>query len=176
VQVNQKKEGKMAVVLVSMDTSLSPSVPFSPVGLELISGTLDLLYFVCLRAQTGLLHRVLIEGYAVEIDRIDFSNPIHLWAFFKNVSSGTVHSILDRTVYYRLERERRTLENQKLRQEVIALQLKNAERIPRARRKLIEGGLSEKAAERLLGRLIADQSLTIEVEPPNRRPIRARIR
>ncbi len=71
----------MAVIRVSMDTSLSPTESLSPLGLELISGTLDLLYFVCLRAQHGFPSRVLVSEYSVAIDQIDFSNPIHLLAY-----------------------------------------------------------------------------------------------
>jgi len=166
----------MAIIRVSMDTSLSFNGTLSPLALELISGTLDLLYFVCLRAQRDFPSRVSVSDYAIVIDEIEFSNPIDIWAYLKNVSPGTVRSILERTLFYRLEHERRTLENQKLQQEVIHLKLKNAERIPRARRKLIDGGLSERAAERLLGRLFADQALSIDVDPPKERRGRQRLR
>ena len=95
----------MAVIRVSMDTLSSPPQSLSPLGLELISGTLDLLYFACLRAQRDFRH-IPVSDYSVVIDQIDFSNPINIWATFKNAFVGTVRSVLDRMACTRFRRHR----------------------------------------------------------------------
>jgi hypothetical protein len=153
-------EGAMAVLRLSIDSSLLRAGTLSPASLEVISGTLDLLYFTCLREEGGFPSPIVLSDYSAQIDHITYSNPLDIWATLKNVSGNTVRAILDRTLFYKLERERRALENLKLQQEVIDLTLKNAERIARTRRKLIQSGVSQTATDRLLGRLIADQSLS----------------
>jgi hypothetical protein len=160
----------MAIVKVSMDTSASPLHALSPIDLELISGTLDLLCLLSYQDRYERLTPFTISEYSVSIDKIEFSSPLHIWATLRNISADTVRSVLDRTIWYKSERDRRELENQKLQQEVIELKLKNAERIVRTRRKLIRGGISEMAADRLLGHLLVDQSLSVEVDPRPDRP------
>jgi hypothetical protein len=151
--------------------------------LEIISTIVDLFYFACLRAHIEgdpIVYRGignfpsgapsfptrmrLLAEYDAEIEVIQFHNPLEVGAFFRNVSERTANWVLERTLFYREERERRQLQNEISRQRLIDMKLKNAEKAVSLRKKLIKGGLPADEAAELLGNLISDQQARIRVD------------
>ena len=107
--------------------------------------------------------------YSAEIEVVQFRNPLEISAFFKNISMRTARWVLDRTIFYQQERDKREIANEISRQKLLEMKLTNAGKAVVTRRKLIRGGLSEEEATRLLGNLLSDQQASARITGPDDR-------
>ncbi|RWM13551.1 MAG: hypothetical protein EOR73_28545 [Mesorhizobium sp.] len=127
-----------------MDTKNSPLGELLPLDVQLNASALELFYLGCLDyEQAGRFssHR---PSEGVVIQRIRYSNPFDIIGLLKDVPKGIADFVLDRTLFYRQEVERRNLANDRSREEIISLKLDNAEKASHLRKQFIkDGGFSE---------------------------------
>ncbi len=156
----------MAHILISMNTKLSPLGELLPLDVELNSLALELFNFACL-TQTRGQNKPLGRAYEIAITEIRYSNPFDISAVLKAVTKELADFVLNRTIFYPQEVDRRLIDNEKSREDVVSRKLDNLERAYELRKKFInEGGGTEDAVQALEG-ILTDQNATIKrIEPP----------
>ncbi|ENN89528.1 hypothetical protein RHSP_60559 [Rhizobium freirei PRF 81] len=160
----------MAVVNISMDTRKSLARALLPQDIELNILAIELFYYACASWHSKDFLRAADDiGVSVEVDQITFSNPFDIWAFFKSIPSGLATEVLDRTVYYRTEVERRAAEAAKARQSVISDKLDNLRKANELRAELLSSGTDPDEVTRLLAQILSDQGATLEVRDVSQR-------
>ena len=140
---------------------------------------IDTLYLMCLAQQSKLASYALErEGYQAEIQSISYSNPFEILAFFQNVTPDVVEFLLKRLPFIKPDYERRGLENEKLRQEIISQKLDNIAKAAEVREQLLSrNGGDPETVTRMLGRVLNDQHAVLRIEKPKPRdPARERMR
>ncbi|MGP0057705.1 MAG: hypothetical protein ACLPID_00240 [Beijerinckiaceae bacterium] len=156
----------MARLRISVNTSGSKLGFLSPADLEILSAFVDIFYLTCLRQERATIGappslRNILSDYDVQIEFIEFHNPLQIGAFLRNISHRTACSILNRTVFYQEERDRRQIENQISRQRLVEMTMKNAVKAVDTRKKLIKGGLSEEQATRIMASILHSQQAIV---------------
>jgi len=104
-----------------------------------------------------------MSNYEIKIEVISFSNPLGIGAFLQNVTVGTAQRILERTLFYSQERDRREINNNIARQTLIDLKLRNVQKAAAVRKKLISQGLSEDDATKAIGSLLNDEGASLRI-------------
>jgi hypothetical protein len=171
----------MAYLELTLNTSRSQLGFLSPLDLELAAAVVDIFYVVCLRDELRLRpsvgqslsariprssyprRNVITREYDVEIKVINFSNPLTIGAFLKNITVGTAQRILDRTIFYNQERDRRAIHNDIERQKLITQKLNNVQKAVAVRKKLINSGFSEEDATKVIGSVLLDEGATLKI-------------
>jgi hypothetical protein len=170
----------MAYIKFELNTSASPLGFLSPLDLELASAVIDTFYLTCLRRElasrfsggsiqspisrsTYPRRNVIMSNYEIKIEVISFSNPLGIGAFLQNVTVGTAQRILERTLFYSQERDRREINNNIARQTLIDLKLRNVQKAAAVRKKLISQGLSEDDATKAIGSLLNDEGASLRI-------------
>ncbi|TAW06640.1 hypothetical protein ELI25_29690 (plasmid) [Rhizobium ruizarguesonis] len=160
----------MAVVNITMDTRKSLASALLPQDIELNILAIELFYYACASWRSKGFQRAADDiGVSVEIDQITFSNPFDIWAFFKSIPVGLAVEVLDRTLYYRTEIERRSAEAAKVRQSVISDKLDNLRKANEIRNELLSAGTDPEEITHLLAQILSDQGATLEVRDGSRR-------
>ncbi|TBY68962.1 hypothetical protein E0H51_31635 [Rhizobium leguminosarum bv. viciae] len=154
----------MAVVNIRMDTRNSVAKALLPQDVELNILAIELFYYACTSWHLSGFQRAADDiGVSVEIDQITLSNPFDIWAFFKSIPVGLAAEVLDRTLYYRVEIERRSAEAAKVRQSLISDKLDNLRKANELRNELLSSGTDPDEVTRLLAQILSDQGATLEV-------------
>lgn len=154
----------MAVVHITMNTRRSPAGVLLPQDVELNILALELFYYACAALlQEGDNYPLADIGTDVVVDQIGLSNPFDIWAFLKSIPAGVAREVLDRTVFYRAELDRRDAETGKLRQGVVSDKLDNLRKANEVRKELIASGGDPDDVTRQLAEILRDQSATIDV-------------
>ncbi|MBB2749775.1 UNVERIFIED_ORG: hypothetical protein GGI57_000441 [Rhizobium aethiopicum] len=160
----------MAVVNIRMDTRNSVAGALLPQDIELNILAVELFYYACAFWQRVNVHgRTEDIGTSVVVDQITFSNPFDIWAFFKSIPVGLATEVLDRTLYYRTEIERRSAEAAKARQSVISAKLDNLRKANEIRNELLSSGTDPDELTRLLAHILSDQGATLDVRDASQR-------
>jgi hypothetical protein len=151
----------MAVIHLWMDTRRSKFQALLPQDLELNALALELFYHACrnwsspqpaLDLQPGLI-----------IDQISLTNPFDLWGYMRSVSLVLANEVLDRTLFYQTENERRRAEVGRIRQGEISDKLDNIRKANALRDELVARGADPIEVTKLLALIISDQEANIEV-------------
>jgi hypothetical protein len=157
----------MAHVLIRMNTKLSPLGELVPLDVELNSLALGIFNFACLTQTLGQNRPLGRVGYEIAITDIRYSNPFDISAVLKSVTKELADFILNRTIFYPQEGDRRLIENAKLREDVISRKLDDLERAYELRNKFINQGGGTEDAVQALEDILAVQNATIrQIEPP----------
>ena len=175
----------MAYLELTLNTSHLQLGFLSPLDLEIASAVVDIFYTTCLRQEllvrsglrpefSGPIPRsilprrnVITREYDAKIEVINFSNPLTIGVLLRNITVQTAQRILDRTLFYTQERERRTIDNDIACQHLIDLKLKNVQKAAEVRKKLISSGFSEEDAARAIGKVLFDENLTLKITNRN---------
>lgn len=164
----------MARVLLRSDTRATEFGHLTSIDLELNSVILELVYLACLLNEHGSrVGKIYLFEYGVEIESVAYQNPYSVIAFFKNVSKQSVDWVLDRTLFYSEEKQKRqatvSLEAAKAEekhQSVIQKKLENLDKAHKLRSKMIKDGIDPSEANHLIGGLLLDQRATLLLPGP----------
>ncbi|MDE8762578.1 hypothetical protein PZB21_25735 [Rhizobium sp. CBK13] len=160
----------MAVVNIRMDTRNSVAKALLPQDIELNILAIELFYYACASWHPkGYMTAADDIGVSVQVDQITFSNPFDIWAFFKGIPVGLATEVLDRTLYYRVEIERRSAEAAKVHQSLISDKLDNLRKANELRNELLSSGTDPDEVTRLLAQILSDQGATLEVRDVSQR-------
>ncbi|QND47705.1 hypothetical protein HB780_18710 [Rhizobium lusitanum] len=160
----------MAVVNIRMDTRKSLAGALLPQDIELNILAIELFYYACASWHSKDFLRAAHDiGVSVEVDQIMFSNPFDIWAFFKSIPAGLASEVLDRTLYYQTEIERRSAQAAKVRQSVISDKLDNLRKANELRNELLSAGSDPEEITRLLAQILSEQGATLEVRDASQR-------
>lgn len=160
----------MAVVNIRMDTRNSVAGVLLPQDIELNILAIELFYYACASWQAVNFRRGIEDiGTSVIVDQITFSNPFDIWAFFKSIPVGVAGEVLNRTLYYRTEIERRTAEAAKVRQSVISDKLDNLRKANQIRNELLSTGTDPDEVTHLLAQILSEQGATLQVRDASQR-------
>ncbi|MFK0691581.1 hypothetical protein ACFX5Q_25760 [Mesorhizobium sp. IMUNJ 23033] len=144
-----------------------------PLDVELNVSALELFYLGCSGYADIGRFSVYGPSRGVVIQHIRYSNPFDIVGLLKDVPKGIADFILDRTLFYRQEAQRRDLANAKSQEEIISLKLDNVEKARHLRKQFIEDGGSSEIVTQALGEILSDQGANVKViKPPTRLPMR----
>lgn len=157
----------MALVKVSMNTMKSPLGELVPLDVQLNSLCLDLFLIACLDE----VNEKPYFGYRVTIKEIRYTNPFDIIALLKAIPVGAAEFVLQRTLFYKQEAERRDIANELARQEIISKKLDNLSKASALQRQLVDGRHGDDAQSvRLLGDILRDQRADMTVSGPDSKP------
>ncbi|HTB01568.1 MAG TPA: hypothetical protein VK804_13930 [Bradyrhizobium sp.] len=155
----------MAQILLRSDTKLTEFGHLTPIDIELNGVILELFYLLCLdKAYDSKAAHYYLYDYDSKVERISYQNPFDILALFKNIPKHCASFILDRTVFYTEEKQRRQAEADKKKaeveekhQSVIQKKLANLDKAHKLRQKMIKDGIKAEEATQLVGGLLFDQ-------------------
>lgn len=151
-----------------MNTGDSERGYLTPTGLALGALTLDIFGLL-----TALSFTTRFYGAPeVKIQRIEYSNPIDIWAAIKGIPVAAVKAVAERALYFPQEVQRRNLENDSLREDVNMKELDRLAKALELRKQLTENGIDSELAGAHISDLLRSQNARISVSrslPPQRR-------
>lgn len=154
----------MARIRIGMNTREGKVGVLLPVDIQLNTAVIELFHYGCLSVSGPRIIPPYLDG--VVIEKISYSNPFDITAYFKYVTKEVAEFALARTIFYRQEVRRRDLENEKSNQEVISLKLENLAKAEALRNHLKPyGGIEEyDAVTHTLAQILEDQKASIRLE------------
>lgn len=151
----------MAAFGIRLDTEKSLLKKLHPRDPELHSLILETINLIILKIEFGdkasHFYQYEWEAYGLQLAGIRYTNPFDIWGTIKGISRDTGLAVLERTLFYKKEAERRELENQLTRQDIISRKLDNIEKADALRKRLLDGGQDPDEAMRVVGEILADQ-------------------
>lgn len=153
---------QVARIQITYDSKEGGVGELLPIDIALCGQLLDIFYLTCLIRQ-----EIRPDEYQIRIDRVSYSNPFDILAFLKNVSKETAKFVLDRTIFYKQERERLELSNELLREDVIAKRIDNMSKINQLRKDLQQENVPVEQSAEQMARILADQRATLQIPPPS---------
>jgi hypothetical protein len=173
----------MAEVLLHTNTQATEFGHLTSIDLELNSVIVELVYLSCLAQEYGPnAGKVYLFEYGGQITSISYENPLNIFGFFKNVSMKTMYWVLNRTIFFQEEQEKRRAQAAKewaeagkteaeadeKRQSVIQKKLKNIELGHNLRQKMVRDGVSSDEINQLIGGLLIDQRAQLLLPGPKK--------
>lgn len=156
----------MAIIEVIYDSKKSWTGELSAPDIQIAALIVDVFYIASWKREVG---KVKLAEYDARIDEVRFRNPLNILATLKNVSKASADWVLQRTLFYKQECDRRDAQNEKSRQEVFEHKIKNAEKLIKLRKQILDGGLDSEEAASILGSLMSDNGMQLKLSGPDTR-------
>jgi hypothetical protein len=161
----------LATIGIRIDTSKSELGYLHPYDVELSSVSLTCLGLITtsifFREDHFLsLLRSDSDDFSFRVSGISYTNPLDLWGVIKSLPKEAVRAVLDRTIFHKTEKQRREIENDVRKEDVVGKKLENLEKAIALRGALLKDGVDPDDAMKIIGGILDDQKALVVPGPP----------